>query len=234
MKSMTKRKMIRLGTSFLVLALCVSMFSAPALAQRYGGYPPGHPFGGRPYGPPPPHHRHRPSDFDKALAVVGAVGAIAVIANARNSRYNNYYRPPAVVVNPRPAPVIVERQVIVEQPVVVERHVPVIINSEGTYSPKLGALFRIENMQIPGHRFTAARLTSDPMPNSPLNRIGLRKGDVITRLDNNPADTLAALERPERNTSIRYIKTGTTKVLLDNIYIPTDAEVFGDGIYHAP
>ena len=232
MKNITNKNLTRPITVVLVLALCFAAISAPALAQ-----PPYRPGGGRPYGPPPPPRRG-PSDFDKALAIVGTVGAIAAIANSRNNSYYYYRRPSVVVTSPRPVvverPIVVEKQVVVERPVVVERQVPVPVNQEGTYSPKLGASFRIENMQIPGYKFTAARLMSDPLEGSPLHGLGLRKGDVITRLNDKPADTLTELERHERNISIRYIKTGTTKVLLANIYIPTDTEVFNSDTYNAP
>ena len=225
------RKMTRLAAGFLVPALCISMLSAPALAQpprRPGGYP-----GGRYYPPPPPYRRA--SDLDRTLAVIGTVGAVAAIVGSRNGYYRPpyyppYYRQPAVVVAPS-HPVVVEKQVVVEQPVIVERQVPVVVGSEGAYSPTLKASFHIENMQIPGHRFTAARLVSDPLPDSPLNSIGLRRGDVITRLDNSPADTLAELERHDKNTRIRYIKTGTTKVLLANVYIPAGGD---SETYYAP
>jgi len=234
MKSMMNRKMTRLAAGLLVLVLCISMLSAPALAQpprRPGGYP-----GGRYYPPPPPYRRA--SDFDKTLAVIGTVGAIAAVANARNNRYYNYYnrppyyRQPAVVVAPS-RPVVIEKPVIVEQPVIVERQVPVVVGSDGAYSPTLKASFHIENMRIPGYRFTGARLISDPAPDSPLNSIGLRKGDVITRLDSRPADTLEELERHDKNTQIRYIKTGTTKVLLANVYIPAGGEGHNE-TYYAP
>ena len=241
MTTITNRKITRVAAGFLVLALCVSTASAPALSQPF--YRPGF---GRPYVPPPPPRYHRMNDFDKTLAVIGTVGTIAAIANSRNNTYyyHSYpYRYPTVVVAPprpalvvqtQPTPIVVEKQVIVEKPVVVERQVPVVISANGTYSPKLGASFRIENMQVPGYKFTAARLTSDPVSTSPLAKIGLRKGDVITRLDDSPANTLAELERHERNTLIRYIKTGTTKVLLANIYIPPTAEMSGKGTYYAP
>ena len=242
MTHVMNKKMIRPVAGLLILALCFSLFSTSLLAQppRRPGYP-----GGRPYGPPPPPMRRGPSDLDKALAIVGTAGAVAAITSGSRYgyyRYPSYYRyppRPAVVVE-RPAvvverPVVVEKQVVVERPVVVERQIAVPVDYEGSYSPRLGASFRIEKMQIPGNRFTAARLMSDPVAGSPLYGIGLRKGDVITRLDNNPADTLAELERHEKNTSIRYIKTGTTKVLLASIYIPTDAEVVpGKDIYNAP
>ncbi|MDR0609427.1 MAG: hypothetical protein LBG58_04910 [Planctomycetaceae bacterium] len=189
---------------------------------------------GRFHGPPPPpsHHRHGPSDFDKALGVIGAVGAVAAIANGY-SPYGYYRRTPTVVVvPPRPSTVVVERPIVVEKPVVVER--PVIVEktvtvtspqASGYYSPKLGAMFIIQNMKIPGYTFTAARLISNPIEGSPLDVIGLRQGDVITRLDNEAVDSLEELERHEKNTLIRYIKTGTTKVQLAKIYIPTDKEL---------
>lgn len=244
MTNIRNKHAIRLAVALLVAALCISIFSAPALAQVVVRRP-GPPGGFRPYIPPyPPPHRH-PSDFDKALAIVGTVGTIAAIANSRNNNY--YYRQPTVIVTPpRPAvvvtrppvvverPVVVEKQIVIEKPVVVERQVPVVVGNEGSYSPKLGAHFRIENMEIPGYRFTAARLTSDPGEGSPLRDMGLRKGDVITRLDDSPASTLATLEQFSGNIAMRYIKTGTTKVLLANIYIPKDTEGFNSGTYHAP
>jgi hypothetical protein len=250
MKSLTNKKLNRPVTCFLVLALCLSMFSAPAQAQPF--YRPGVPIG-RPYGypPPPPVYYRGPNDFDKTLAIIGTVGAVAAIASGSRYNYNYYrYQPyPVVVAQPRPTvvvapsrptlvvekPVVVEKQVIVERPVVIERQVPVQVNTVETYSPKLGASFRIEKMQIPGYKFTAARLTSDPVQSSPLSKIGLRAGDVVTRLNDSPVETLAELDRHERNTLIRYIKTGTTKVLLANIYIPTNAEVMSSSeIYYAP
>jgi len=233
MKHIIHRNITRSAAALLVLALCVSVFSAPALAQRvvirpgptYIGHPRYHHH----------HHYYRVNDFDRAMAIVGTVGAAVAIA-----RQNRYYHQPAVVVAPaRPMvvvtppspvvvqrPVVIERQVVVEQPVIVERQVPAAAGQEGSYSPKLGAWFRIENMQLPGYRFTAARLISDPLPDSPLNNIGLRKGDVITRLNDSPADNLAELERHDRNTLVRYIKTGTTRVLLANVHIPVTTEVY--------
>jgi len=242
MKSIS-RKMIRPVAVCLVLALCVSMLSTPAMAQ-FVVRRPGPPMG-RPYMPPPPPPR-RANDLDKALAIVGTVGAIAAIANSRNNNYY-YYRQPAIMVAPQPRPtvvverpvvvekqIVVEKPVVIEKPVVVERRVPVVVGGEGTYSSKLGASFRIENMEIPGYRFTAARLMSDPVAGSPLRDIGLLKGDVITRLNDSPTSTLAELERHTGTMAMRYIKTGTTKVLLANIYIPKDTEVFNSGTYHAP
>ncbi len=197
---------------------------------------------GRPWGPPPPgpHHHHGPSDFDKTMRVIGAVGAIAAVANGYTPYGYNRYRETVVVV-PQRAPIVVEKQIVVEKPVVVEKPIyiekPVVPAApDDYYSPKLGGTFVIQKMQIPGHKFTAARLTSPPVEGSPLDGLGLKKGDVITRLDDEPVDSLAVLERHEKSTAVRYIRTGTTKVLLGKMYIPTDAEIsnFDDDVYIAP
>ncbi len=175
------------------------------------------------------------------MGVIGAVGAVAAIANGYTPYGYHRYSRPVVVVPSRPATVVVDRPVVVEKvvdrPVVVERIVekPVYVDSRPMpvdssqpndyYSPKLGASFKIQNMQIPGYRFTAARLTSDPLEGSPLAELGLTKGDVITRLNNDPVNKLDILERHEKATMIRYIKTGTTRVRQGRIYIPTHAEL---------
>ncbi|GHT21405.1 hypothetical protein FACS189419_02270 [Planctomycetales bacterium] len=157
---------------------------------------------------------------------MGAVGVTAAVVNGM-SRYNYYRYNPPVVVTQAPSTVVVEKQTVVERPVVVD-------SSDGTYSIKMGASFRIEKMQIPGYKFTAARLLSNPVEGSPLEKLGLRQGDVITRLDDSPADNLAELDRHVKNTLIRYIKTGTTKVNLGTIYIPTDSETLPADEYSAP
>jgi hypothetical protein len=152
------------------------------------------------------------------------------------SRYDYYRRAqPVVVVPSQPSTVVIEKPVIVEKTVTVDR--PVFVDDNGgTYSTKLGASFRIEKIQIPGNRFTAARLLSDPVEGSPLEKLGLRKGDVITRLDDSAVDNFSELDRHMKNTLVRYIKTGTTKVQLASAYIPTDSEMPAgdDDEYKAP
>ena len=232
--------MIRPVAGVLVLAVCVSALSVPAPAQRAVVRHPGVPYHHHHYRPP--YHHHHSSDFNTAMAVIGTVGAVAAIANARHNSYyyNPYPAPYPVVVTPRPTvvvtqpnPVVVQRPVVVERQVIVERQTPVSVRQEGAYSPKLGAWFRIENMQLPGYNFTAARLVTDPMPHSPLFLAGLRKGDVITRLNDIPTDTLEELERHSGNTLMRYIKTGTTKVQLANIHIPAGTDT-RNSVYNAP
>ena len=187
------------------------------------------------------------SDLQKTLAILRTVEGIVALAN--NSpyyyhRYYHYYPPRPVVVIERP--MVVETQTIIETPVVVETQVTVTdsdnpvgyeglpVDGEGLYSIKMGASFRLERIQIPGYRLTAALLTSDPVEGSPLDIIGLRKGDVITRLGRTPVNTLDVLEQHERGTEIRYIKANTTRVRLNRIYIPTDEEIFGDEVDYAP
>lgn len=220
---------VRQGIVGLLVCCFVLAAALPAWAQ------PG-------WGPRPPHHHHRgPSDFDKTMRVIGAVGAVAAVAGGYTPY--GYYRhsPPVVVVPPaRPATVVVERQTpivvekVVEKPVIVEKTAQPLPTDY--YSPKMGATFVIQNMRIPGYTFTAARLTSDPVEGSPLNAIGLGKGDVITRLDNDSVNALDVLDRHEKSTLIRYIKTGTTKVQQNRIYIPAVAELntFQEEMYYAP
>lgn len=229
---------MRRGLVGLLVLGFVLVTALPAWAQPGRGPRP-------PYGPPPPppphHHRHGPSDFDKTMRVLGAVGAVAAVAGGYTPYgYYRYSRPVVVVPPSRPTTVVVEKQApiivekIVEKPVIVEKTVPMLPGDH--YSPKLGATFVIQNMKIPGYTFTAARLTSNPLNGSPLHEIGLVKGDVITRLDNETVQSLDVLDRHEKNTLIRYIKTGTTRVQQDRIYIPTDAELntFEEENYYAP
>jgi len=187
------------------------------------------------------------SDFEKALAIIGTVGMIAAIANSspyhQYRYYNHHYPPRPVVVVERP--VILETQTIIETPVFIEREVPVSLESpsladyasvdyEGVtfdeasfYSPKMGASFSLENMEIPGYAFTAARLTSDPVEGSPLEKIGLLEGDVVTRMGGFAVETLDVLDQHEGSVEIRYIKSDTARVLLAHVYIPTDEEILG-------
>ena len=192
--------------------------------------------GYRPFPPPPPPRPYYPpyyrgpSDFDKAMRIVGGVAAVTAAATGY---YSPYYHNRVIVVPASPS-VVVEKQVVVERPVYIEkRDVP--LTSSDYYSPVLGATFVIQNMQIPGHQFTAARLTSTPLEGSPLEVLNLRKGDVITRLNNESVNSLAVLERHDGSTAVRYIRSGTTKVLMGTIYIPTSADLRNNsGKYIAP
>lgn len=239
----------RVKTNRIVVALllCSVTFAVtiPGFAQPGRGphRPPHH------YHGPPQHHHHGPSDFDKTMRVLGAVGAVAAIAGGASQYY--YYRQqrPVVVVQPAQPTVVVERPVVVDRPVIVDR--PVLVEKSvvvekaspvavaDNYSYRLGATFEIQKMQIPGYRFTAARLTSDPIEGSPLNKIKLKKGDVITRLNTDSVASMDILDRHENYTTIRYIKHGTTKVLIDRIYIPTEDDMqrdvgYGNDVHYAP
>jgi hypothetical protein len=90
----------------------------------------------------------------------------------------------------------------------------------GSYSPSLGAEFRVENFFLPAFgQFTGVRLVSTPNFNSPLRNLGLQAGDVITRLDGVRVDNLAELENHYSWTQVRYIKTGSQTVRIGNIFI---------------
>jgi hypothetical protein len=90
----------------------------------------------------------------------------------------------------------------------------------GSYSPTLGAEFRVETFFLPAFgQFTGVRLVSVPDWNSPLRTLGLQPGDVITRLDGVRVDNLAQLENHYNWTQVRYIKTGTQIVRIGNIFI---------------
>lgn len=90
----------------------------------------------------------------------------------------------------------------------------------GSYSPSLGAEFRVETFSLPAFgQFTGVRLVSAPNWNSPLRKLGLQPGDVITRMDGVRTDNLAELENHYSWTQIRYIKTGTQTVRIANIFI---------------
>lgn len=90
----------------------------------------------------------------------------------------------------------------------------------GSYSPSLGAEFRVETFNLPAFgQFTGVRLVSVPSFDSPLRNLGLQPGDVITRMDGVRTDNLAELENHYSWTQIRYIKTGTQTVRIANIFI---------------
>ena len=190
-----------------------------------------------PHYPPP---RRGLSDFEKTLLIIGTVGRVAALTHHTPYSPYYYYRyhySPSVVVVDRP--VFVETPVIIEKTVVVEQSAAapasygglpteadsIPMEGEGMYSLKMGASFEIEYMQIPGYCFMAARLMSDPVEGSPLYEFGLQAGDVITRLGGIPVDTLEVLETQEGNLEIRYIKSGSERVLLGNIYVPTEEEI---------
>jgi len=90
----------------------------------------------------------------------------------------------------------------------------------GSYSPSLGAEFRVETFNLPAFgQFTGVRIVSEPSFDSPLRKLGLQAGDVITRMDGVRTDNLAQLENHYSWTQIRYIKTGTQMVRIGSIFI---------------
>jgi hypothetical protein len=88
------------------------------------------------------------------------------------------------------------------------------------FSPRLGARFVIQRITLPQHgTFNAARLVSEPEPDSPLLQIGLRQGDVITRLDGTPVTITRELERHILETTVRYIRAGKSTVQQGQVFI---------------
>ena len=91
---------------------------------------------------------------------------------------------------------------------------------QGYYSPRLQGNFQIRNFYLPAYgNFRAVRITSLDY-NSPLREIGLRAGDVITRLDGVQIHNLGELERHAYDTTVRYIKAGAQNVQTSEVYLP--------------
>lgn len=105
---------------------------------------------------------------------------------------------------------------------------PAAMAMNAHHSQRLRADLTLEQMQIPGFTFWGARISSME-PSSPLHAVGLRVGDVITRLDGNRVTqsrwwnasrgvwALPQLERHYGRTEVRNIRTGTTVVRNDFI-----------------
>ena len=138
---------------------------------------------------------------------------------------------PAVPNLAAPNPVVLEQQGDDATPALTELRMEL----EDSFSPKLGAVVRLEYMELPGYCFMAARLMSDPLEGSPLHELGLQAGDVITRVGGVSVDSIEVLDQHERETEIRFIRSDTARVQLAQVYIPTDEELWGgDGPYLAP
>lgn len=90
----------------------------------------------------------------------------------------------------------------------------------GRYSEKLHAHFAVEYVNVGGYYFEAARLTANPLPGSPLNSLGLRSGDIISRLDNRRVTSYWELENHYSNTSVRYFSQSAGRFLDGQIFIP--------------
>lgn len=91
---------------------------------------------------------------------------------------------------------------------------------QGYYSPRLLGNFQIRSFYLPNYgNFRAVRITSLDN-NSPLRDIGLRAGDVITRLDGVQIHNPSELERHAYDTTVRFIKSGSQTVQTSEVYIP--------------
>lgn len=106
---------------------------------------------------------------------------------------------------------------------------------DSQFSPRLKATFVIRTFQLPGtNQFRAVRLTSDPEFGSPLQTLGLRQGDVITRLDGIPVTNFAELENHFAQTTVRFIRQGTVQVQNGTIFIDTTGNNAGGSNIELP
>lgn len=88
------------------------------------------------------------------------------------------------------------------------------------FSPRLGARFVMQPMFLPQFgQFLAARMVSPPQPGSPLQMLGLREGDAITRLDGIPLQNVVQLEQHILQTDVRFIRHGQQHVERGIMYI---------------
>ena len=91
----------------------------------------------------------------------------------------------------------------------------------GQYSNALQASFVLRWFRLGPHVFPGAKLLSYPDQGSPLRQIGLRPGDIITRLDGLRVANYDELERHFADTTVRYVRyPGTIRV--GTIYIDAD------------
>jgi len=91
---------------------------------------------------------------------------------------------------------------------------------QGYYSVRLQGHFQIRDFFVPQYgNFCAVRIASLDQ-SSPLRQIGLRSGDVITRLDGVRIDNLSELDRHAYDTAVRFIRSGTQFAQTREVYIP--------------
>lgn len=89
----------------------------------------------------------------------------------------------------------------------------------GYYSPSLRGFFAVRWFRRGPFVFPGAKLLGEVDFDSPLNRLGLRSGDIITRLDDRRVRDYDELERHYADTSVRYIRQSTGNVRVGMIYI---------------
>lgn len=119
----------------------------------------------------------------------------------------------------------------VAQQMVVPGSSPYLVQG-GYFSHRLGAQFVIQTIQIGQfNAVRAARITSEPLPGSPLNQLGMGIGDVITRLDGIPVTRKSELENHIHETHVRFVKAGQSFVRQGWMYVNSQ-QVFQD--YHYP
>lgn len=196
-----KRQLIALTVVTLVFAFGCGIASAQ---PRHFGPPPGYYHG-------PPGRPHYNRNLDSISRIFGAV---AIIADSQRPVQQVVVAPPPPVVVGRPPVVVVETTpTVIERPVVINRPANVVYAVPSGYVGQLRTQFSLQKMKIPNfEEFTAAVLVTDPPKGSPLDTVGLRKGDAITRVNEVKVSGIDDLEYAQGETTIRYIKSGTTTV----------------------
>ena len=101
------------------------------------------------------------------------------------------------------------------------------------FSRRLGARFEIQTIQIGNFApVSAARIVSVPQHGSPLSQLGLEIGDVVTRLDGNPVNNEAELERHVYDTVVRFVKAGSDHVQQATMFV--DGNRFFQETFYPP
>lgn len=102
-------------------------------------------------------------------------------------------------------------------------------DGQGYFSSRLGARFQIDTYFLPGFgHYRGAKLTTMPVPGSPLAQANLQLGDVITRLDGIPVQNNRSLENHHLDTNVRFVKAGSHRVGRASIWIEPER------FFHAP
>ena len=93
----------------------------------------------------------------------------------------------------------------------------------GTFSRPWGARFHREKFLSPKYgEFWAARIVSIPVEGSPLHKLKLTRGDVITNLDRAPVYELQELEIHAYDTLVYYMKEGVISLKQGRLWIDPD------------
>lgn len=103
------------------------------------------------------------------------------------------------------------------------------------FSSQLGCRLKIEVVTLHDlGSFTCAKLTSNPVPGSPLAELGLVRGDMITRLNGNRIHNRADLQCQTGDIVCRYVTAVDCQVLEDTICLHAGVQFSEHGGSLAP